>query len=324
MIAIGTVVERMIYDKEALAVQAGAPVEFRFSNTDNMPHNFAIIQPGSLEEIGLLAEATARDADAKDRNYVPASDKVLLASRLLEPGQTQTLSFDVPQEPGIYPYVCTYPGHWRRMYGALFVVADLQAYQADPDAYLTANPLPLRDVLLASVGRNTEWKYDDLIGDIRTLPPGRSFDVGKKLFTVANCVGCHKLNGEGRELGPDLTKIEPSKHTAEHLLRSIFEPSQEIAEKFQSNTFVLNSGKVVTGMIVEETPTGITLLVDPLARCEPTVVQKSEIDERSKSLVSIMPQGMLNRLSREEILDLMAYLLARGDKKSPLFNAVGQ
>ena len=324
VIAIGTVVERMIYDKEALAVQAGAPVEFRFSNTDNMPHNFAIIQPGSLEEIGLLAEATARDADAKDRNYVPASDKVLLASRLLEPGQTQTLSFDVPQEPGIYPYVCTYPGHWRRMYGALFVVADLQAYQADPDAYLTANPLPLRDVLLASVGRNTEWKYDDLIGDIRTLPPGRSFDVGKKLFTVANCVGCHKLNGEGRELGPDLTKIEPSKHTAEHLLRSIFEPSQEIAEKFQSNTFVLNSGKVVTGMIVEETPTGITLLVDPLARCEPTVVQKSEIDERSKSLVSIMPQGMLNRLSREEILDLMAYLLARGDKKSPLFNAVGQ
>ena len=77
-------------------------------------------------------------------------------------------------------------------------------------------------------------------------------------------------------------------------------------------------------MIVEETPTGVTLLVDPLARCEPTVVQKSEIDERSKSLVSIMPQGMLNRLSREEILDLMAYLLARGDKKSPLFNAVGQ
>ena len=63
------------------------------------------------------------------------------------------------------------------------------------------------------------------------------------------------------------------------------------------------------------------VLVDPLARCEPTVLQKMEIDERIKSQVSIMPQGLLNKLTREEILDLMAYLMARGDKKDPLFAA---
>ena len=322
VIAIGTVVERMIYDKEFLAVQAAAPVEFRFSNTDNMPHNFVIVTPGSLEEVGLLAEATSRDKDAKDRQFVPRSDRILLASRLLEPGQTQALSFEAPKEPGIYPYVCTYPGHWRRMYGALYVVADLPKYLADPEGYLAAAKLPLRDELLASVGRNTEWKYDDLIGDVTKLEPGRSsFEVGKKLFAVANCVGCHKLGGEGRELGPDLVKIEPAKYTAEHLLRSICEPSQEIAEKFQSQTFVLDSGKVVTGMILEETPTACTVMVDPLARCEPVVVTKSEIDERSKSPVSIMPKGLLNKLSREEIRDLMAYVLARGDKQHPLFSA---
>ena len=321
VIAIGTVVERMIYDKETLVVQAGFPVEFRFSNTDNMPHNFAIVQPGSLEEIGLLAEATARDADARERNFVPKSDKVLLASRLLEPGQNQTLSFEVPKTPGIYPYVCTYPGHWRRMYGALVVVENLEGYQANPAAYLAAHPLPMQDELLASIGRNTEWKYDDLVGDIKKLPAGRSFEVGKNLFKAANCVGCHKLNNEGRELGPDLTKIESSKHTTEYILGSIFEPSKDIAEKYQSHTFVLDSGKVVTGMIVEETPAEVKVLVDPLARCEPTVLQKMEIDERIKSQVSIMPQGLLNKLTREEILDLMAYLMARGDKKDPLFAA---
>ena len=117
------------------------------SNTDNMPHNFAIVAPGSLEEVGLLAEATARDKDAKDRQFVPKSDRIMLASRLLEPGQTQALSFVVPKEPGIYPYVCTYPGHWRRMYGALYVVADLPKYLANPEAYLAASlpALPFED-----------------------------------------------------------------------------------------------------------------------------------------------------------------------------------
>ena len=220
VIAIGTVVERMIYDKEMIVVQAGKPVEFRISNTDNMPHNFAIVQPGSLEEVGLLAEATARDADAKDRNFVPKSDKVLSSSRLLGPGESQALSYEVPQKPGVYPYVCTYPGHWRRMYGALYVVASLEEYQANPVAYLAANPLPISDELLKSVGRNTEWKFDDLIGDVKKLPAGRSFEVGKNLFKVANCVGCHKLNNEGRELGPDLTKIDPNKFSTELLLRS--------------------------------------------------------------------------------------------------------
>ena len=127
VIAIGTVPHRMIFDKELIAVEAGKPVEFRFSNTDAMPHNFAIAVPGSLQEVGELGEATGRDADAEARHYIPVSDKILLASRLLQPGQNQALSFEVPKQPGIYPYVCTYPGHWRRMYGALYVVAESRA-----------------------------------------------------------------------------------------------------------------------------------------------------------------------------------------------------
>ena len=320
VIPIGTVVERMIYDKELIVVQAGKPVEFRVSNTDNMPHNFAIVQPGSLEEIGLQAEATARDPDAKDRQYVPKSDKILLASRLIEPGQSQSLAFDVPKTPGVYPYVCTYPGHWRRMYGALYVVADLDSYHANPAAYLAANPLPLRDELLKSIGRNTEWKFDDLIGGVRALPPGRSFEVGKNLFKVASCSACHKLNNEGREFGPDLTKIEPAKHTTEHILRSLVEPSKEILDKYRSYTLVLTSGKVVTGMILQETSTEVKLLVDPLAKGEPLVVPISEIEERSKSAVSIMPQGLMSKLTQEEIADLIAYIFARGNKQHMLYS----
>jgi len=319
VIAVGTVPHRMIYDKERLAVQAGKPVEFRFSNSDNMPHNFAITQPGALAEIGMLAEATARDPDAMARQYVPRSDKILLASQLLQPGENQALSFTAPKTPGIYPYVCTYPGHWRRMYGALYVVANLEEYQADPTAYLAAHPLPLKDELLKYNTRGQDWKYTELIDAVKPLPPGRNYEVGKELFKVASCVACHRINNEGQQYGPDLTKLDEKKHNPEHLLLSLLEPSKEINKKFQTTVFLLDSGKTVTGLIVEETGTTVKVIINPLAKAAPTVLQKSEIDARKTSPVSTMPKGLANKLSREEILDLLAYVYARGDKKHKLF-----
>ena len=323
VIAIGTVPARMIYDKEIIAVEAGKPVEFRFSNSDHMPHNFAIILPGSLEEVGNLAEDTARQPDAKEREYIPVSDKILLGSRLLEPGEKQALTFEVPKTPGVYPYVCTYPGHWRRMYGALYVVEDLkayQAYQADPAAYLSSHSLEIKDELLKFANRNTEWKYDDLASSLPQVMHGRSFEVGRSLFKVANCVACHKLNNEGKEIGPDLTKLDPKKQNLEYLLRSLIEPSKEIEEKYQSNTFVLASGKVVTGMIVKETDDEIQLLVDPMAKADPITISVDDIDDQVKSKLSIMPAGLLNKLTEEEILDLLAYIYAQGDMKHKMYS----
>ncbi|MEX0978010.1 MAG: plastocyanin/azurin family copper-binding protein, partial [Pirellulales bacterium] len=128
VIRLGTLFERMSYDQDVIAMAAGKPVEIVFENYDLMPHNFVIVRPGSLEEIGTAAEATAQQPGVAERHYVPASPNVLLGSTLLQPRDSQKLSFVAPAEPGVYPYVCTYPGHWRRMYGALYVVEDLDAY----------------------------------------------------------------------------------------------------------------------------------------------------------------------------------------------------
>ena len=320
VIAIGTVPTRMIYDKELIVVEAGKPVEFRFSNTDHMPHNFAITQPGALEEVGELAEATGRDADAMARQYIPKSDKILVGSKLLQPGETQAIAFDVPTEPGVYPYVCTYPGHWRRMFGALYVVENLEQYQLNPDAYLAANPLPAKDELLKLGTRGREWTYDDLIASMQPkLPMGRSHEVGKELFKVASCSGCHKLQGEGRVFGPDLAQLADKKHTVEHILRSIVEPSKDIEEKYQSYTFVLVDGRTVTGMVTNENAANVQVVVDPLAKGAANVIARDDIDEQVKSTVSLMPKGLLDKLSREEILDLVAYVYAKGDPKHKLF-----
>ena len=132
VIRLGTVTDQMLFDKDRIAAQAGKPVEIVFENTDIMPHNFVVTRPGALEEVGLLGESSSTQPGALERNYVPPSDKILVASRLLAPRDSQKLSFTAPTRPGVYPYVCTYPGHWRRMYGAFYVVADIAAYLADP------------------------------------------------------------------------------------------------------------------------------------------------------------------------------------------------
>ena len=74
-------------------------------------------------------------------------------------------------------------------------------------------------------------------------------------------------------------------------------------------------------MVVEETDEYIKIMVDPLAKGEPTVLEKGEIVGQKKSAVSSMPAGLLNKLTKEEILDLLAYVLAKGDKKHPAFQS---
>jgi len=254
-----------------------------------------------------------------DRHYIPVSNKVLLGSKLLQPGENQALSFDVPSEPGVYPYVCTYPGHWRRMYGALYVVEDLEAYQANPDGYLASAKLAIKDELLKQMNQLHEWTVAELAADIDPLPMGRSWDVGRELFKVASCAGCHQLAGEGSVFGPDLAKLEDKKHTMAALLQSVVEPSKEIDEKFQSNLFVLDDGRTITGMITAENADQIEVVINPLAKDKPTVILKEEIVASKKSPVSQMPQGLLDKLSREEILDLLTYVYAKGDKKHSLY-----
>ena len=319
VIAVGTINHRMIFDKELIAIQAGKPVEFRFSNTDAMPHNFVITQPGTLAKVGQLAEDTGRDPDAMQRHYVPESDDVLLASKLLQPGQNEAISFEAPTKPGVYPYVCTYPGHWRRMYGALYVVDDLEAYQADSEAYLAKANLPIKDELLKMNTRSHAWTYDELAADFKQLPKGRSFEVGRELFKVASCVGCHQLGGEGRVFGPDLAKLDDKKTAPQAILQAIVDPSKDIEAKYQSNIFLMDDGRQVTGMIMSETDDEIEVVINPLAKGKPTVIDQEELVARKKSPVSLMPKGLLDKLSREEILDLVAYVLAKGDKSSSMF-----
>ena len=318
ILRLGTVPDQMLFDKERLAVQAGKPFEILFENNDLMPHNLAILQPGTLEATGILGEASATRPDASQRQYIPDTKNVLVASRLLQPRDSQRIPWTAPTRPGIYPYVCTYPGHWRRMFGALYVVDNLDEFLADPEAYLAKHSLPIADELLKFNRPRTEWKLADFSAALEPLAHGRSFANGKQLFQVASCIACHRMNGQGNEFGPDLTKIDP-KNKPVDVLHDVLEPSWRINEKYQSFLIELKSGKTVTGLVLQETPATLQVVENPLARTEPLVIKKADIQERKALPTSLMPKGLLDKLTREEILDLVAYIVAKGNPGHELF-----
>jgi putative heme-binding domain-containing protein len=319
VIRLSTVVEQMRYDKERFAVKAGKEVEVLLDNADMMPHNFVVTEVGAMEEIGQLAEADATKPGAAERQYVPSSPKVLVKSRLVQPRESEKISFTAPKEPGVYPYVCTYPGHWRRMYGAMYVVEDLDDYLANPEAYLAKHPLPVKDELLKWVRPRTEWKFDELKASVEGMKEGRSFTNGKQLFQVAACVSCHQFNGVGKEFGPDLTKLDPKQQAPIEILHDIIDPSFRINEKYYQYTFELKSGKQLTGLILQEKDGVVQVIENPLVNAVPIALNAKDIDTRTKSMVSIMPKGLLDKLTREEILDLVAYVASKGDPNHPLF-----
>ena len=144
---------------------------------------------------------------------------------------------------------------------------------------------------------------------------------GRALFR-RTCAACHKLEGVGNQFGPELTQLDP-KWQAADLLKEMLEPSAKINEKFQTTVFQLDSGKTVSGLIVEETPTAYKVIENPLAKAEPIEIAKDEVVAQKKSPISLMPKGLLDKLTREEILDLVAYIVAKGDKSHSLYSAGG-
>lgn len=114
------------FDTESFTVKAGQKVKLTLVNPENsinlQPHNLLVIEPGKLEEIGAAANAEMADPTfLSERHAVPTSNYVLHHTKLLLPGETETLEFDAPTAAGDYPFLCSYPGHWAAMHGIMTV-----------------------------------------------------------------------------------------------------------------------------------------------------------------------------------------------------------
>ena len=169
------------------------------------------------------------------------------------------------------------------------------------------------------VGRTpTMWTLDELSAAAKTGMKKRSFENGRKMFTAAACYTCHRFGNAGGMTGPDLTGAG-GRYSPHDLLDQIINPSKVINEQFAPIIVTKNDGTVMSGVVVNLSGDGVTLntdLTDPNQRVN---VDRKEVKSIELSTVSPMPPMLLAMLKKDEILDLLAYVLSGGDKANAMF-----
>ncbi len=162
----------------------------------------------------------------------------------------------------------------------------------------------------------TASDFDDVIHV--GLEGGRRFENGRKLFGVTGCYACHRFNGQGGAIGPDLTSAA-GKFSPPDLLESILDPSKEISDQYGATVYTMKDGSVVIGRVVNLREDDLqinTNMFDPNAI---TSIKRDQIVSAEESPVSMMPPGLLNTLDKDDVLDLLAYILSRGNAEDPYF-----
>ncbi|MCH9655359.1 MAG: HEAT repeat domain-containing protein [Planctomycetes bacterium] len=126
---------------------------------------------------------------------------------------------------------------------------------------------------------------------------------GKKIFK-RDCLTCHKLGKEGYEVGPNLATIK--NRTASEILVHVLDPNKEVSPNFLEYVVVTDSGLIETGIIVNETPSSITV---KKAENKEITILRENIEEIKSSGKSLMPEGLEKKIKAQEMADLIAFLL---------------
>ena len=158
------------------------------------------------------------------------------------------------------------------------------------------------------------WTVDELLPPDDASLVGRDLVNGKKMFAVATCYKCHRVHRKGGVVGPDLTTAGRRFGTKD-LLEAIIDPSKAISDQYEAQKFSMEDGRLIIGRVVNLA--GSQYWVQP-DMADPSTIVKikiDEIEESDASKVSLMPNGLLDTLTEDEILDLLAYMKSTADEK---------
>lgn len=131
-----------------------------------------------------------------------------------------------------------------------------------------------------------------------------------RLIFEKTCANCHRLFDAGGNIGPEITGSQ--RQNIDYLLENLIDPSAAVSKDFQMQILTTASGRIITGLVVAETATAVTIQTVN----EKVVVPTNEIEDRETSTLSMMPEGMLQSLTLDQVRDLFAYLC--GPKQVPL------
>lgn len=161
------------------------------------------------------------------------------------------------------------------------------------------------------------WTVDDLAPALADVTAGRSFARGKQAFRDAQCIVCHRFGDEGGSVGPDLTAVA-WRFSRQDLLENIILPSKVVSDQYQNTTFTLKDGEDLTGRVIDEDQDKYVLVTNALTG-EQKKLKKSDVVSSTAAKLSPMPEGLVNILTRKDILDLIAYLESGGNRQVAAF-----
>jgi putative heme-binding domain-containing protein len=183
---------------------------------------------------------------------------------------------------------------------------------------LAKTPDPAKVSILAPRKLVKKWTVSELLNDVKNTKTGRNFEQGKAMFSQAACFKCHRFDRQGGLVGPDLSAVG-RRYNDLNLLESLIEPNKVISDQYEATTFVLDNGKSVTGRVVNLVNDQYLVSENMLDPGRLTPVKTGMIEEKIASKVSMMPARLLDTLTKNEIMDLIAYLRSGGDPEHALF-----
>jgi putative heme-binding domain-containing protein len=163
----------------------------------------------------------------------------------------------------------------------------------------------------------TEWSMDDVLPALDGVKKGRNYEQGRLAYEAAQCAACHRFGNDGGSVGPDLTAIS-SRFSTKDILDSIIHPSKVLSEQYVYEKITTKDDEQYVGRIVGETAEVIEILENPYSEIR-TSIKVSNIQSRENSTLSPMPEGLIQVLKKDEILDLLAYLESGGNPQSDNF-----
>jgi putative heme-binding domain-containing protein len=169
-------------------------------------------------------------------------------------------------------------------------------------------------------GPGRPWTVDEVLAVAKEgLGVGmRDFKQGQQAFAAARCIVCHRFGEDGGATGPDLTQAG-GRFQLKDLVEAIVEPSKAISDQYKASIVQTADGKVVTGRIVSEDEKRIVIVTDPEDATKFVELRRGDIDEIFPATESLMPKGLLDQLNEQEVLDLLAYALSKGNPRDARF-----
>ena len=147
---------------------------------------------------------------------------------------------------------------------------------------------------------------------------GRDFAQGKAMFAATACIFCHRFNGDGAGIGPDISGAG-NRYSVKDLLENIIEPSKVISDQYGTEQLTMADGEVIIGRVVAEDPNRYSVMTNPFAPDELARPEIAKVRSRKPYPISMMPAGLANALNPDELQDLVAYLLSGGNPADPMF-----